>query len=138
MLWRSALNPDILVGSHGFARSHVAATPVGVYQAPVGKSSEHQPLRYRVLEEDALPAWLPLVMVALALPFAAGNITGPHRGRPPDFFRRHDRRPLLTCLTACSPILGAINSWSPLLSAVTPSVLFLLTAVVIIWWVEKR
>jgi lipopolysaccharide export system permease protein len=36
--------------------------------------------------------------------------------------------------------LGAINSWSPLplLSAVTPSVLFLLTAAVMIWWVEKR
>ena len=33
---------------------------------------------------------------------------------------------------------AAINSWSPLLSAVTPSVLFLLTAAVMIWWVEKR
>jgi hypothetical protein len=32
--------------------------------------------------------------------------------------------------------LGAINSWSPVLSAVTPSALFLLAAITMIWWVE--
>jgi lipopolysaccharide export system permease protein len=34
--------------------------------------------------------------------------------------------------------LGVINSWSPLSSALTPSVLFLLTAMGMIWWVERR
>jgi lipopolysaccharide export system permease protein len=34
--------------------------------------------------------------------------------------------------------LGAINSWSPLISAATPSALFLLAAATMIWWVERR
>ena len=34
--------------------------------------------------------------------------------------------------------LGAINSWSPALSAVAPSALFLLAATTMIWWVERR
>ena len=34
--------------------------------------------------------------------------------------------------------LGAINSWSPVLSALTPSALFMLAAMAMIAWVERR
>ena len=34
--------------------------------------------------------------------------------------------------------LGAINSWSPALSALAPSLLFLVAAAGMIWWVERR
>jgi len=34
--------------------------------------------------------------------------------------------------------LGVINSWPPVASAVAPSALFLVTAMVMIWWVERR
>ena len=34
--------------------------------------------------------------------------------------------------------LGAINSWPPFLSAMTPSLLFLLAATGMVWWVERR
>ena len=34
--------------------------------------------------------------------------------------------------------LGVINSWPPFFSAITPSVLFLLAAWAMIWWVERR
>jgi len=34
--------------------------------------------------------------------------------------------------------LGAINSWPPLVSAITPSALFLLAAASLLWWVERR
>jgi lipopolysaccharide export system permease protein len=34
--------------------------------------------------------------------------------------------------------LGVINSWTPLVSAVTPSVMFLLAAASLLWWVERR
>ena len=34
--------------------------------------------------------------------------------------------------------LGAINNWSPVISAVAPSILFMLTAMGLIWWVERR
>jgi lipopolysaccharide export system permease protein len=34
--------------------------------------------------------------------------------------------------------LGVINSWPPFFSAITPSVIFLLTAAGLLWWVERR
>jgi lipopolysaccharide export system permease protein len=34
--------------------------------------------------------------------------------------------------------LGAINSWQPLFAAVTPSIIFLLAAGSMLWWVERR
>ncbi len=34
--------------------------------------------------------------------------------------------------------LGVINSWAPFTSAITPSVMFLLAATSLIWWVERR
>ncbi|MDR0380334.1 MAG: LPS export ABC transporter permease LptG, partial [Candidatus Accumulibacter sp.] len=34
--------------------------------------------------------------------------------------------------------LGVINSWSPFLSAIAPSALFMLAAIGMIWWFERR
>ena len=34
--------------------------------------------------------------------------------------------------------LGAINSWPPYFSAITPSALFLMAAGGMLWWVERR
>lgn len=34
--------------------------------------------------------------------------------------------------------LGVINSWVPFVSAITPSVIFLITAAGLLWWVERR
>jgi lipopolysaccharide export system permease protein len=34
--------------------------------------------------------------------------------------------------------LGVINSWTPFTSAITPSMIFLLTAASLLWWVERR
>ena len=34
--------------------------------------------------------------------------------------------------------LGVINSWKPFWSAITPSVIFLLAAASLLWWVERR
>lgn len=34
--------------------------------------------------------------------------------------------------------LGVINSWAPFFSAITPSVIFLLAAAGMLWWVERR
>ncbi len=34
--------------------------------------------------------------------------------------------------------LGVINAWPPMLSAVAPAALFLLAAMVLIWWAERR
>jgi lipopolysaccharide export system permease protein len=34
--------------------------------------------------------------------------------------------------------LGVINSWPPFASAVAPSAMFLLAAIGMLWWVERR
>ena len=34
--------------------------------------------------------------------------------------------------------LGAINSWSPVLSAIAPSAMFMAAAAGMIWWMERR
>jgi len=41
-------------------------------------------------------------------------------------------------LNGLSSSLGVINSWPPFFSAITPSVLFLMTAAGMLWWVERR
>ncbi|MDR1709423.1 MAG: LptF/LptG family permease, partial [Candidatus Accumulibacter sp.] len=34
--------------------------------------------------------------------------------------------------------LGTIHGWSPFLSAIAPSILFMLAAAGLIWWFERR
>ena len=77
-----------------------------------------------------------LVMMALALPFAY----------------THDRLGAVSLkvfagimlgitfhmLNGLFSSLGAINKWTPFISAITPSAIFLLAAAAMIWWVELR
>jgi lipopolysaccharide export system permease protein len=66
-------------------------------------------------------------MVALALPFAAGH--NRRTGVGLQIFSGVMIGVLFHMLNGLFSNLGAINSWSPLLSAATPSALFLLAAV---------
>jgi lipopolysaccharide export system permease protein len=77
-----------------------------------------------------------LVMVALALPFGySHNRVG---GVSLKIFAGVMLGILFYALNGLSSNLGAINSWSPLLSATAPSALFLLVAMGMLWWVERR
>ena len=77
-----------------------------------------------------------LVMVALALPFAGGQYRT--AGVSLRIFAGIMIGVLFHTLNGLFANLGAINSWSPLLSAATPPTLFLLAAATMIWWVERR
>ena len=83
--------------------------------------------------------WVPLaalVMVALALPF--GYTHNRVSGVSLKIFAGVMIGVLFHMLNGLFSNLGAINSWSPMLSALAPSALFLLAAAAMIWWVERR
>ncbi|MEW6292026.1 MAG: LPS export ABC transporter permease LptG [Pseudomonadota bacterium] len=133
--WRSALNPDIL--------SVLLVVPermslLNLYQYIRHLSDNQQKTqRYEIaLWKKLVYPLATLVMMALALPFAYA----------------HDRMAVVSVkvfigvmlgiffhmLNGMFSHLGVINSWIPLVSAVTPSVMFLLAAASLLWWVERR
>lgn len=133
--WHSALNPDIL--------SVLLVVPdrmslVNLYQYIRHLSDNQQKTqRYEIaLWKKLVYPLATLVMMALALPFAYA----------------HDRMAVVSVkvfigvmlgisfqmLNGMFSHLGVINSWTPLVSAVTPSIMFLLAAASMLWWVERR
>ena len=135
MEWASALNPDIL--------SVLLVVPdkmslVNLYQYIRHLSDNQQKTqRYEIaLWKKLIYPLATLVMMALALPFAYA----------------HDRMSAVSVkvfagvmlgvvfqmLNGMFSHLGVINSWRPLFAALTPSVMFLLAAAVMLWWVERR
>jgi lipopolysaccharide export system permease protein len=133
--WMSALNPNIL--------SVLLVVPermslVNLYQYIRHLAENRQKTqRYEIAMWKKLVYPLAtLVMMALALPFAY----------------RHDRMTavsvkvfagvmigiLFHMLNGMFSHLGVINNWRPLVAAMTPSVMFLLAAGAMLWWVERR
>jgi lipopolysaccharide export system permease protein len=133
--WRSALSPDIM--------AVLLVVPermslMNLYQYIHHLSENHQKTqRYEIaLWKKLVYPLATLVMMALALPFAYA----------------HDRMAVVSVkvfigvmlgilfhmLNGMFSHLGVINSWKPFVSAVTPSVMFLLAAGVMLWWVERR
>ncbi|KAB2925191.1 MAG: LPS export ABC transporter permease LptG [Dechloromonas sp.] len=77
-----------------------------------------------------------LVMVALALPFGySHNRVG---GVSLKIFAGVMLGILFYALNGLFSNLGIINAWPPFASATAPSALFLLAAVAMLWWVERR
>ena len=77
-----------------------------------------------------------LVMVALALPFGySHNRVG---GVSLKIFAGVMLGILFYALNGLFSNLGIINAWPPFASATAPSALFLLTAIAMLWWVERR
>lgn len=135
LVWQSALNPDIL--------AVLLVVPermslVNLYQYIQHLADNRQKTqRYEIaLWKKLMYPLATLVMMALALPFAYA----------------HDRMGavsvkvfagvmlgiLFHMLNGLFSHLGVINSWHPPVAAMTPSVIFLLAAGTMLWWVERR
>ena len=135
MQWRSALNPDILsvlmVSPERMSILHLSA-----YTRHLAENKQ-KTQRYDIaLWKKLVYPLAALVMVALALPF--GYTHNRVSGVSLKIFSGVMIGVLFHMLNGLFSNLGAINSWSPVLSAVAPSVLFMLAAVGLIWWVERR
>jgi lipopolysaccharide export system permease protein len=133
--WKSALNPDLLavllvvpermslVNLYLYVR-HLSGNQqkTGRYDIAMWKKLFY-PLAALVMMALALPfAYMQDRMGAVSIRVFAGIMLG---------IGFH-------MLNGLFSSLGAINSWPPFFSAITPSVLFLLTAAGMIWWVERR
>lgn len=135
MFWRSALNPDILtvlmVAPDRMSLRHLSA-----YTRHLAENRQ-KTSRYDIaFWKKIFYPLAGLVMVALALPFAGGQYRT--AGVSLRIFAGIMIGVLFHTLNGLFANLGAINSWSPLLSAATPPTLFLLAAATMIWWVERR
>ncbi|HRD93782.1 MAG TPA: LPS export ABC transporter permease LptG [Accumulibacter sp.] len=135
ILWRSALNPDIL--------AVLMVSPDRMSLRHLSTYTRHLSENRQTTNRYDIAFWkkvvYPLaafVMVALALPFGGTHYRGDGVGLK--IFAGVMTGVLFHMLNGLFSNLGAINSWSPVLSAVTPSALFLLAAMVMIWWVERR
>lgn len=133
--WSSALNPDILAVLM-VVPERMSLT--NLYQYIRHLSDNRQKTqRYEIaLWKKLIYPFATLVMMALALPFAYA----------------HDRMGavsvkvfagvmlgiLFHMLNGLFSHLGVINSWRPLTAAITPSIMFLLAAGSMLWWVERR
>lgn len=133
--WTSAVNPDLL------AVLMVAPERMSLYS--LFSYTRHLLDNHQKTERYEVAIWkklfyplAALVMVALALPFGyshsrvgSGNLkmfVGVMTGI---FFY---------ALNGLFSNLGVINSWAPLASASLPSLLFMLAAIGMLWWVERR
>ena len=135
MEWRSALNPDILsvllVAPERMSLLHLSA-----YTRHLAENSQ-KTQRYDIaLWKKVVYPLAALVMVALALPF--GYTHNRVAGVSLKIFSGVMIGVFFHMLNGLFSNLGAINSWSPLISALAPSALFMLAAIGMIWWVERR
>ena len=135
LLWRSALSPDIL--------SVLMVSPDRMSLRHLSTYTKHLADNHQKTNRYDIAFWkkviYPLaafVMVALALPFGGAHYRAERVGLK--IFSGVMVGILFYMLNGLFSNLGAINSWSPLLSAVTPSALFLFAAATMIWWVDKR
>ncbi|GAB2180517.1 LPS export ABC transporter permease LptG [Denitratisoma sp. agr-D3] len=135
MDWRSALTPDIL--------SILLVVPekmsiVSLYQYIHHLTENKQKTdRYEIAFWKKLSyPFSALVMMLLALPF--GFLQGRSGGVSLKVFAGIMLGIGFHMLNGLFSSLGAINSWQPMVSAVTPSLLFLLGAGGMLWWVERR
>ena len=135
MLWHSALNIDIL--------AVLMVPPDRMSLRHLSAYTKHLADNHQTTNRYGIAFWkkvvyplAALVMVALAVPF--GGAHSRVEGVGLKIFSGVMIGVLFHMLNGLFSNLGAINNWSPVLSAVTPSVLFLLTALAMIWWVERR
>ena len=135
MEWRSALNPDILsvlmVAPDRMSLLHLAS-----YTRHLAENRQ-KTQRYDIaLWKKLVYPLAALVMVALALPF--GYTHDRVSGVSLKIFAGVMVGVLFHMLNGLFSNLGAINSWSPFLSAIAPSAIFMLAAMCMIWWFERR
>lgn len=134
-LWRSSLSPDIL-GVLNVVPEKMPALTLMTYVAHLSANKQAS-TRYQVaLWKRVVYPLTCFVMVALALPF--GYYQGRSAGVGLKLFAGVMLGILFYLLDGLSSSLGLINHWSPFLSALGPSAGFMLLAIILIWWVERR
>ncbi|MBI4753822.1 MAG: LPS export ABC transporter permease LptG [Betaproteobacteria bacterium] len=133
--WKSALNPDI-VSVLLVVPERMSVTKLWAYIRHLSDNRQKTE-RYEIaLWKKLIYPLAALVMMALALPFAYQQDR--MGGVSVRVFAGIMLGIAFHMLNGLFSSLGIINSWVPFFSAITPSLLFLLAAVSMMWWVERR
>jgi lipopolysaccharide export system permease protein len=134
--WKSALNPELFVVVLMISPDRMSIFNLVRYITHLS-ANQQKTNRYEIAFWKKLTYPLtPLVMMVLALPFAyVQDRTGATSTR---VFMGVMLGVAFHMLNGLFSNLGTINSWPPFLSAITPSFLFLLVAMGLLWWVERR
>lgn len=133
--WQSAITPDLL--------SVLMVSPERMSLPGLINYTQHLSDNRQKTERYEIAIWKKLVyplaafvMVALALPFGySHNRVG---GVSLKIFAGVMLGILFYALNGLFSNLGVINSWPPFASATAPSAMFLLAAIGMLWWVERR
>ena len=133
--WQSAITPDLL--------SVLMVSPERMSLFGLVGYTRHLSENRQKTGRYAIAMWkklvyplATLVMVALALPFSySHDRVG---GVSLKIFSGVMLGILFYALNGLFSNLGVINSWLPFASATAPSALFLLAAIAMLWWVERR
>lgn len=133
--WTSAVNPELL--------SVLMVAPERMSMIGLVNYTRHLSDNHQKTERYEVAIWkklfyplAALVMVALALPFGySHNRVG---GGNLKMFAGVMMGILFYALNGLFSNLGVINAWPPLASATVPSALFMMIAVGMLWWVERR
>jgi lipopolysaccharide export system permease protein len=135
LTWKSALNPDLLAVLLVMPE-RMSVVNLYLYIRHLS-GNQQKTERYEIaLWKKLIYPLASLVMMALALPFAYTQ----------------DRMAAVSVrvfsgimlgitfhlLNGLFSSLGVINSWKPFFSAITPSVMFLIAAGGMLWWVDRR
>ena len=133
--WVSVLTPDILTVLF-VVPERMSAWSLYQYSRHLVDNRQKSE-RYEVaLWRKLFYPFAVLVMMALALPFA--YIQSRAGGLGAKVFVGIMLGILFHMLNSLSSHLGLLQEWPPLISAVIPSVIFLLAAFGIMWWAERR
>jgi len=135
MIWESALTPEVLsVLMMQPERMSVAA--LLAYIGHLRDNQQSANLYEIALWKKLIMPFTSLVMMILALPFALTHERS--GGVSAKVFLGVMLGVAFYLLNGMFSSLGMINSWSPLTAAITPSLLFLTTAAVMLYVVERR
>lgn len=135
MVWKSALNPDIL--------SVLLVKPESMSILNLMAYIDHLAANKQTTQRYEIALWkklvyplAALVMIALALPF--GYQHNRVAGVSLKIFAGVMVGVFFHMLNGLFSSLGAINAWPPLASAAAPSLIFMAAAAVMLWWTERR
>jgi lipopolysaccharide export system permease protein len=134
MSWKSAINPDIL-SVLLVKPEHMSAWKLYQYTRHLTENRQKTEQYDIAMWKKLIYPFAALVMMALALPFA--YMHGRSGSVSLKVFLGVMLGVLFQLLNGLFSSLGVIRSWPPFLSAMLPSLLFLLAAAAMMWKVER-
>lgn len=135
MLMRSEITPDILAVLLADPRK-MSAVDLALFSRHLQENQQRSDQYEIALWKKLLYPVAVMVMMMLALPFAYTQARS--SGLSLKVFVGVMIGLLFHLVNNLFSHIGLLNTWSPLATALTPSLLFLLAAIVALWWVERH